>query len=112
MADGLVTHNFAIENSGDGSLKISGIKTSCMCTSAIFEYNGERSPKFGMHNNPAFWSKEIEPGQSADLEVTFDPNAHGPNATGPVTRVVFVFTNDGGTNNQETKFIFSANVIK
>src|SRR5680860_52200 len=99
MKDGLATHNFVIENEGDGVLKFSAMETSCMCTSVILDVNGKRSPKFGMAGmgtNPRGWSGEILPGESANLEVIFDPNAHGPEATGPITRVVTIETNDGG----------------
>lgn len=112
MSDGLATHTFKITNDGTADLKLSKISTSCMCTSAILEVDGDRSPKFGMHNNPAFWSEKIKPGQSADLEVTFDPNAHGPNATGPVTRTVTFYSNDNGQSSVKSSFTFTANVIK
>jgi hypothetical protein len=112
MAQGLVSHTFKITNEGTADLKLTNISTSCMCTVAVLVVDGERSPKFGMHNNPAFWSKELKPSQSADLEVTFDPNAHGPNATGPITRSVKLFSNDGGKSNVRSTFTFTANVVK
>lgn len=114
MANGIVRHVFPIKNSGGVDLKISDISTSCMCTKAIFETNNEKSPTFGMKGhgtNPSFWSDTIEPGQSANLEISFDPNAHGPNATGPITRTVTMFSNDNGKNKKH-EFVFTANVVK
>jgi len=114
MADGLAKHNFVIKNEGDGILKFSNMQTSCMCTEVVLDVNGKRSPKFGMagHSNPRGWSQSINPGESANLEVIFDPNAHGPNATGPITRVVTIETNDGGNKKTTKEFIFSANITK
>lgn len=112
MSDGLVKHNFTIENKGAGDLRISNIKTSCMCTTAVLENEGKRSPVFSMHGNPTVWSQKLKPGQAANLEVTFDPNAHGPNATGPITRTVTMYSNDGGRESVKTNFTFTANVIK
>jgi hypothetical protein len=83
-----------------------------MCTSAVLIVDGQRSRSFGMHNASLTWSKKIKPGQTAKLEVTFDPNAHGPDATGPVTREVTMYSNDAGKQNVKTKFIISADVIK
>lgn len=112
MADGKVKHSFTIKNEGTGDLRLTNISTSCMCTTAILEGGGETSPIFGMHNNPTLWSKKIKPGQSANLEVIFDPTAHGPNATGPVTRTVTMYSNDGGKESVKTIFTITANVVK
>lgn len=112
---GLVKHVFEIKNTGPGELKLSNIETSCMCTSAYLEVNGQKSPKFGMAShgtNPTFWSEKIVPGQTGTLEIIFDPMAHGPDAIGPVTRVVSVYSNNGGKSNVKTEFVFTANVIR
>ncbi|OGY47357.1 MAG: hypothetical protein A3J65_00520 [Candidatus Buchananbacteria bacterium RIFCSPHIGHO2_02_FULL_45_11b] len=112
MANGLVKHIFTISNAGTADLKLSNISTSCMCTTAVLEINGQRSPEFGMHSNPAFWSGELKPGQTANLEITFDPLAHGPDATGPITRTVTLSSNDGGRSNVKSNFTFTGNVVK
>lgn len=115
MAQGLAKYTIQLKNEGTGNLKVSNISTSCMCTTAVLEINGERSPVFGMPGHgagPAFWSTQIAPGQSANLEVTFDPNAHGPNATGPVTRVINLITNDGGKDGVRKTLTVTANVVK
>ena len=108
ITGGVVSYVFKISNTGAGNLKLSDISTSCMCTSVILETTDSVSPRFGMHNNPAFWSKILKKGESAKLIVTFDPMAHGPNAVGPVTRVVRVKTNDS----QYQTFTITANVVR
>jgi len=112
MADGLAKHTFKLENTGGSDLKIRSIKTSCMCTEAVLEIDGKKSPKFGMHTSSVGWSENIKPGQTADLEVIFDPNAHGPNATGPITRTVTLLSNSKGKNSARTDITFTANVTK
>lgn len=112
MTDGLARHNFSIKNEGDGNLIISGIQTSCMCTTAVLKVDGKNSPTFGMHSNALLWSQELKPNQEATLEIIFDPNAHGPDATGPITRTVTMLSNNNNIKNQKTNFIFNANVVK
>src|SRR3989339_1528292 len=112
MADGLPRHTFTIKNEGTADLDISQISTSCMCTSAILSVDGQDSPKFGMHSNPTFWSQSIAPGQTATLEVIFDPLAHGPDAIGPITRGITGYSNDNGGKNVPFQLTFSGNVVK
>ena len=109
---GLVREKFEIKNTGDGVLRLSNIKTSCMCTSAYLEVDGEKSPKFGMHNNPTFWSEEIGPGQVGNMEIVFDPMAHGPDAIGPITRNVSIYSNDNGQKSVKSTLTLTANVIR
>jgi len=112
MANGLAKHTFVISNEGTADLDLSNISTSCMCTTAFLEVDGDRSPRFGMHSNPKFWSKKLKPGQTANLEVIFDPLAHGPDATGPITRGVTLYSNDGGQSSVRSQFTFTGNVVK
>ena len=94
MAKGEVERVYRIKNAGLTDLIITGIESSCMCTSAILRNNGQDSPVFGMHDNPTDWSTTIAPGSEAELVVIFDPNAHGPDAVGVITRTVSVHSND------------------
>lgn len=115
MARGKVNHSFNIKNQGDGYLTISNISTSCMCTSASLTVNGKTSPTFGMPGHGAnfsFWSEKLKPGEEAELEVVFDPNAHGPNATGPITRVITLLSDDGSQKDSKTTLTITANVVK
>jgi hypothetical protein len=116
MANGLAKKKVKITNQGDGDLKISRMQTSCMCTKVFLDVGGKRSPEFGMPGHggagSANWSQVIKPGESGELEMIFDPNAHGPDAVGPITREINVFSNDGGQDGTESTVTFSGNVIK
>jgi hypothetical protein len=110
MADGVVKHTYEIKNTGDSDLKINRIWTSCMCTTAVLRVGDKKSPKFGMHDNPAFWSQTIAPEQAGFLEVEFDPAFHGPQGVGLAVRAVYLSTNDPENKKAEVKL--SANVIR
>ena len=43
--------------------------------------------------NPTDWEVAIKPGDTAVLQVYYDPTVH-PDLIGPVTRTVSVFSND------------------
>lgn len=109
MAEGLVKYTYEIQNKGDGDLKIDRIWTSCDCTAAILKVGDKISPKFGMHQNPAFWSQKIATGETGYLEVIFDPAFHGPGGTGLAVRAVYLSSND--PQNQKAEVRLSANVI-
>lgn len=110
MAKGEVETIYKLKNIGQSNLEISGMETSCMCTTAILRKGEEESPVFGMHDNPTDWSVTLKPGQEADLVVIFDPTAHGPEGTGAVTRTVTVFSND--PIDSFKKIQLEANVVK
>jgi hypothetical protein len=86
-----VSQNFPIQNTGTEPLVISNVVTSCGCTTADLS------------------SSVIPPGQRADLLVTFDPDYH-KDAVGPVTRIVWVETNDPDMPLLELRV--DANVLK
>jgi hypothetical protein len=73
---GLVNHTFLVKNMGDGMLEISHVSTSCACTWADIH------------------SRNIEPGGSTTLTVTYDPNFHEPPDSGNIFRVVYIKSND------------------
>lgn len=102
---GTVKHSFTLKNESRQAVTVKGMKTSCMCTTAILKYKGRQSPSFGMHNNPAFYSQKIEPGEQAEIVAIFDPLFHGPSGTGYITRVIDLFT-----DKENYKLKFSANV--
>lgn len=106
-SDGVVEAHFKVKNVGVSSLVISGMETSCGCTTAILKNNNQESPIFGMHNNPTNWSTTVEPGMTSDLVVIFDPNYH-KDASGPITRTISIFSNDPGR--KEEKIDIYANV--
>jgi hypothetical protein len=75
---GPVSQVFQVRNAGGEKLEISGVSTSCGCTTAEI---GRRS---------------LSPGETTDLTVTYDPQAHG-GATGEFVRVVYVRSSDPET---------------
>lgn len=112
MANGKVQHRYQLKNEGSESLKVEAIWTSCMCTIAeIKTKDGRRYGPFGMSghggNNKA--DLVIVAGQEFELIAEFDPNAHGPDATGPIQRTVFVKTN---VSKEPLGLSFLANVTK
>ncbi|HKZ35790.1 MAG TPA: DUF1573 domain-containing protein [Patescibacteria group bacterium] len=106
--DGIVEKTFTITNNGAGPLKLAGVVTSCMCTTAQVKTSDSLSPAFGMHQKSS-WSEQVEPGQSADLIVAFDPAFHGPSGVGAITRIVTVDTNDA--SQPQLSFTLTANVV-
>lgn len=92
IAGGDVEHTFTLTNNESETLLLDGAVTSCMCTTAEFKMSdGSDSGSFGMHGGPE-WSYEVQPGESFDVRVIFDPMAHGPTATGPIRRTVNVIS--------------------
>src|SRR5271154_3199424 len=68
----MVKHTFTIKNTGEGYLEITGVKTSCGCTT------GEPSK---MH---------VAPGETSDIAVSFDTHFQ----KGHQVRTITAFTND------------------
>lgn len=92
ISGGDVSKTFTLTNSEDEPLMLRGAMTSCMCTTAEFTLSdGSKSGAFGMHGGPE-WTHLVQPGESFDVEVVFDPMAHGPEATGPITRTVNIIS--------------------
>jgi hypothetical protein len=106
---GIVSKSFPIENKGSAPLKLSDVKTSCMCTTAQLKTAGQTSKKFGMHekNSSVF---EVKPGETVELLVEYDPAFHGPSGTGPISRTITMNSND--ESNPTLSFQLAANVVK
>jgi hypothetical protein len=96
IAGGLVTTTFTVRNAGHSDLTIVGLQTSCGCTTAVLETSQGTSPVFGANlaQNPTDWSVVLTPGETASLVVTFDPVAHGSDATGEFRRVISIVSSD------------------
>ncbi|OHA54936.1 MAG: hypothetical protein A2429_00545 [Candidatus Veblenbacteria bacterium RIFOXYC1_FULL_42_9] len=98
MASGKVTVLFNINNAVSSPLTVRKLYTSCMCTSATLLLADRRVGPFSMegHGSPVpTINEELPAGQEAQIEVVFDPAAHGPAGVGPISRNVFVETTDG-----------------
>lgn len=100
---------FFIKNAGTGPLKLSGVSTSCMCTTAQVIIDGKGSPFFGMHQKSS-WIGEVPAGKQAELKIVFDPAFHGPSGIGQMTRQIEVDTND--KNNPKLEFTLKGNVVE
>lgn len=92
MAKGNVSHLFKITNPTDKEVEIKTINTSCMCTTAYLESaSGEKGP-FGMpgmgYVPPV--NEIIKVGESRNIKVVYDPNAHGPAGIGSIDRFIYL----------------------
>ena len=86
-----VSRTFEVRNEGDGPLEITGLSTSCSCTTAIAG------------------RERLNPGEATELEVTFDPRTHN-GATGEFLRKVFVRSTDPQT--PEVVLTFTVTVVE
>lgn len=71
-AGSVVRHEFVFTNSGDATLEITGVRTTCGCTTA-----GE-------------WSRQVEPGQTGRIPIQFNTGGF----VGTVMKTVTVTSND------------------
>jgi len=97
MAKGKVSHRYSIQNTGAKPLTITKMFTSCMCTTATLITRSVQKGPFGMpgHGWLASVNESLAPGEAAQVDVVFDPAAHGPAGVGPTARTVTV-VNDAG----------------
>jgi hypothetical protein len=70
-----VTGSLLLRNAGQGTLRLSDIRTSCGCTTATTG------------------AETLAPGEQTELVVTFDPQAHD-GLYGPLLRMVYIKSND------------------
>lgn len=112
MVNGKVRHSYQLKNEGPDALQISKVFTSCMCTTAqVKTMDGKIYGPFGMSGHGGDISAEvsISQGQGFELIVEFDPLAHGPDAVGPIQRVVYIKTN---ASKEPLGLSFTANVVR
>ena len=106
MKNGNVSKVFKVRNSTTQDIKVPSLTTSCMCTTAyIIKADGSRSRPYGMPGHGGAVPKAnaiVEAGGSLDIEVVYDPNAHGPAGVGLIERAVFL--EDESNNVIEFKF--------
>tara|TARA_B100000508_G_C11446412_1_gene271621 strand:+ start:671 stop:1153 length:483 start_codon:yes stop_codon:yes gene_type:complete len=101
---GKVETTYTLKNEGDEDITITKAGTSCMCTEGVIA-----GLTFGMHSSEVD-SIVIPAGGEEKVRAIYDPLAHGPNGTGPVTRELMLATNSVVT--PEVRMRFSGNVIK
>jgi len=112
MTGGDVKYNYTLKNTGKKPVRITSAKTSCLCTTAnIFDTDGKSAGEFGMGGghgaNPEI-DMEILPGEEITVEATYDPLAHGPDATGTLIREIFITTDSA----KEIKLKFRGKGVK
>lgn len=95
MAAGKVSHIFKIRNLSALPVAIEKMYTSCMCTTALLDVGGEKFGPYGMpgHGFIPKINKTLDSGAEADVEVVFDPAAHGSAGVGKIERVVIIENN-------------------
>lgn len=94
---------YMLVNTGAAAQTIVGATTSCECTTIQID-----GVWHGMHNffeKPSFI---IPAGETADVMVKFDPNAHGPFSLGKLKRIITLTSAEG----VETLITFSAEVVQ
>lgn len=97
MAEGNVSHTFKITNNSEGTVVINKLYTSCMCTTAKLFLSGKQFGPFSMPGHGAIpkVDQSINPGEEAEIEVVFDPQAHGPAGVGKIQRTITIENNAG-----------------
>lgn len=97
MAKGIVTHTFKIKNESGEAVTVNKMYTSCMCTTASIILGGKQFGPYGMpgHGVIPKIGETINPGEEAEVEVAFDPAAHGPAGVGRIQRSITIENNAG-----------------
>jgi len=97
MAAGEVTHQFKIKNTSSNAVTINKMYTSCMCTTATLMMNNKQFGPYGMpgHGATPKIGQTVDPDEEVNIEVVFDPAAHGPAGVGRIQRTVTIENNIG-----------------
>lgn len=106
MKDGNVSHTFTVANASAEDIIVSELTTSCMCTNVyIVGENGIKRGPFGMPGHAAVpkANETIQAGTARNIEVVYNPNAHGPAGVGMIDRFVYLTDSEGGTLELEIK---------
>ena len=85
------SRDFVIKIIGDLPFQITSVSSSCNCTVGQIVYQGKVSREYGMHA-PGGFINQIAVGDTAIVRVIYKPYIMP--VYGPVTRDVFVGTND------------------
>ncbi len=86
----IISRDITLRNDGEAPLIVDSLSTSCGCTTAALD------------------AMQIAPGESAELHITFDSGAHGPDLVGPLLRHVYIDSND--PQQPETVIALSVNI--
>ena len=91
--EGKVETGITIKNVGQTDLIVDSLSTSCGCTTVSVVNDGQEGPVFGTGMPPVDWSTTIQPGETAELRIYYDPTFH-EDARGPMVREIYVSSND------------------
>jgi hypothetical protein len=109
IANGKVDHLFEITNPTNKDVNISTISTSCMCTTAYFVNGTVKDGPFGMSGMGLTFpttANEVVPANSTrEIDVQYDPAAHGPAGIGDIDRTIYIGQANGGTLQLEIKAV-------
>ncbi len=108
MASGTVDHIFPVTNPTDKDITITNLQTSCMCTTAYFvNADGSKTGPFGMPGmGGATAANDVIPAHGTqNIDVVFDPAAHGPAGIGDIDRTIDATQQNGGTLQLEIKAV-------
>ncbi len=113
MSDGSVSHTYRVRNDSNEPVALGNFYTSCMCTTAKASFSDGK--ELGVahmkgHGATLRLRRVVEPGEEFLVEAIFDPNAHGPDAVGPVTRTVYIDTNS--VQAPTIELAFEADVVR
>ncbi len=105
---------FEFTNIGNSRIRLWNGETSCMCTEwYVIDGKGKKSAIIKMRWHASFITNVnmvIEPWETIKLIAIYDPNSHGPNATWPISRNIYINTDSKTT--PKLNFRFMGNVVK
>lgn len=107
MKNGNVSHTFAVTNPTAQDLTVEDLTTSCMCTAAYIVNGTDKQGPFGMPGMGYVPKANmvIKAGETRQIDVVYDPNAHGPAGVGSIDRFVYLASKTGGTLQLEIKAV-------
>lgn len=106
MKNGNVSKMFKVTNKSNSDITLPKLTTSCMCTNAYFiGPDGTRKGPFGMVGMGMVpkLNATLKAGESGQVEVVYDPNAHGPAGVGMIDRFIDLEDMDGNMMQFEIK---------
>ncbi len=97
MAAGTVKKTFIARNTTGAPVEVRKLYTSCMCTIASLRVGDKQFGPFGMQGHGFIPSIDtsVQPGGEIDLDIVFDPAAHGPAGVGHIERTITIETDKG-----------------
>ena len=107
MSKGKASRVFKVNNVSAKDVNLESITTSCMCTVAYIVNDLSRKGPFGMPGHLAVpkANEIIKVGETRDIEIIYDPAAHGPAGVGPIDRFVYLVDSDGNMLQLEIKAV-------